>query len=885
MEIAEIKRSVDIADVVGRYVALRPKGKELVGLCPFHNDKNPSFAVVPEKQIFSCPVCSVSGDVVDFVQKIENLPSPLDAAKHIAGNLPENYVPVPVEPVKPKWTWLPSASDIPEPPASHYNLGEPSMRFRFTSTFYVYRFDTDKGKEIRPLTYCTDGKKQSWRWQGIDTKRPLYNSDDIAARPDAVVVVVEGEKTADALARVLTDCVVTTWHGGTGAVHKTDFAPLQNRSVIAWPDNDAVGWAAMAAVQHLIGKPLRCVTAPDSAPKKWDFADCDWDTKKTIGWVKANRVALPEPIDTPRWASGDYAVRCELHGEAAYMVARGEDDCTVGIEPTLAEPQAAMETPPATEPEPTGRPFKTLGYSKSIDGVAYWFYSVESRLVHCFTASSLSKNNLLSLAPAEYWAQLYPSRSGFASDAAADNLMREAYAVGIFDAENIRGRGAWIDDGRVVVHSGDRLIVDGQPMKVTDISSDKIYEINRPMNLMRGPAITTEQGRAFISMLTNITWERSVNAQLLAGWCVVAPVCGALQWRPHVWITGGAGTGKTWIMREVVGSIIGKAALMLQGESTEAGIRQSLGHDARPVIFDEAEAEDKASADRIEKILNLMRASSAESEAVMLKGSASHEARSFVIRSCFLFASIIYQARKQADLTRVTVLGLKRNRENPVEQFDRLREMYREVMTDGFLEGFHTRTLERMPVLLENIEVFTKVAAKLFGGRRLADQIAPLCAGAWLLVSDEPATMEKAERWMQMQNWDEESALEEERDEYQCLKYIMEQMVSVELGEYGTKVERTVGELIAICCGGGVEPSTVKSARERLARLGIRVEGMFFTVSNSSEQIKHVLRGTQWEKNHGKVLQRVDGAEPVGVVYFAPGHSARGVKMRWEGGI
>jgi putative DNA primase/helicase len=880
MEIAEIKRSVDIVDVVGKYVALRPKGKEFTGLCPFHNDSKPSFAVVPAKQIYSCHVCSKHGDVIDFVQSIENLASPLDAAKHIAGNLPTNFTPVPVEPPKPKWAWLPSASDAPEPPTTHHRLGEPSMRFRFTATFYVYRFETDKGKEIRPLTYCTDGSKQQWRWQGIDTKRPLYNSDALREKPDAPVIVVEGEKTADALQGVLNGIVVTTWHGGTGGVSKTDFTPLRGRKVFAWPDNDAVGWAAMAAVQHLIGQPVQCIAAPDNAPKKWDFADCDWDNATAAGWIKANKQALPEPTDTPRWASGDYAVRIEHRGEVAYMIARGEDECTVTVEPTLAPAQ-----PETVYTAETGRPFKTLGYSKTIDGVAYWFYSVESRLVHCFTASSLSKNNLLSLAPAEHWEALFPGRSGFDATSAADNLMREAYDAGIFDAENIRGRGAWIDDGRVVVHSGDKLIVDGTQMRVTDIASDKIYEINRPLNLMRGPAINTQQGKAFIEMLSNITWERNVNAQLLAGWCVVAPVCGALQWRPHVWITGGAGTGKTWIMREVVGSIIGKAALMLQGESTEAGIRQSLGHDARPVIFDEAEAEDKASADRIEKILNLMRASSAESEAVMLKGSASHEAKSFTIRSCFLFASIIYQARKQADLTRVTVLGLKRNRDNPVEQFDRLREMYREVMTDGFLEGFHTRTLERMPTLLENIEVFTKVAAKMFGGRRLADQIAPLCAGAWLLVSDKPATAELAERWMAMQNWDEESALEEERDEYQCLKYIMEQMVSVETGDYNSKVDRTVGELIAMCCSGGGDPSNVERARQRLARMGVKVEGVHYTISNSSEQIKHVLRGTQWEKNHGKVLQRIDNAEAVGVMYFAPGHNARGVRMKWEGGV
>jgi hypothetical protein len=67
--------------------------------------------------------------------------------------------------------------------------------------------------------------------------------------------------------------------------------------------------------------------------------------------------------------------------------------------------------------------------------------------------------------------------------------------------------------------------------------------------------------------------------------------------------------------------------------------------------------------------------------------------------------------------------------------------------------------------------------------------------------------------------------------------------------------------------------------------MGIRVDGVHYTVSNQSEQLKHILKGTQWEKNHGKVLQRIDGAELSGVVYFSPGHSGRGVRLKWESGI
>ena len=63
----------DIVDVVGSYVALQQKGSNLFGLCPFHNEKTPSFSVSPSKQIYHCFGCKKGGDVISFIKEIENL--------------------------------------------------------------------------------------------------------------------------------------------------------------------------------------------------------------------------------------------------------------------------------------------------------------------------------------------------------------------------------------------------------------------------------------------------------------------------------------------------------------------------------------------------------------------------------------------------------------------------------------------------------------------------------------------------------------------------------------------------------------------------------------------------------------------------------------------
>ncbi len=69
----EIKSRCDIVDVIGRYVTLKRAGSIYKGLCPFHNEKTPSFAVYESKQFFNCYGCGAAGDVISFVMKAENI--------------------------------------------------------------------------------------------------------------------------------------------------------------------------------------------------------------------------------------------------------------------------------------------------------------------------------------------------------------------------------------------------------------------------------------------------------------------------------------------------------------------------------------------------------------------------------------------------------------------------------------------------------------------------------------------------------------------------------------------------------------------------------------------------------------------------------------------
>src|ERR1700733_15359207 len=80
----ELRSRVSLADLVGKRVRLTRKGREYGGLCPFHNEKTPSFYVVEDKDFFHCFGCGAHGDAVGFVMRSENLDF-IEAVERVAG--------------------------------------------------------------------------------------------------------------------------------------------------------------------------------------------------------------------------------------------------------------------------------------------------------------------------------------------------------------------------------------------------------------------------------------------------------------------------------------------------------------------------------------------------------------------------------------------------------------------------------------------------------------------------------------------------------------------------------------------------------------------------------------------------------------------------------
>ena len=564
---------------------------------------------------------------------------------------------------------------------------------------------------------------------------------------------------------------------------------------------------------------------------------------------------------------------------AAGAVVEPEPDPEISPE-EAAFPGGAL--PPAEQPPIDGneederhlaknKHFTVLGYDRD----EYYFFVHAKQQILCRKRGDFNEMGLLELAnDINWWEVNFPGPKGGVNLKSMFTWVQAiAHARGVYDPTRLRGRGAWVDDGRVIYHLGDVLLVDGKTLSIEELPSSYVYPRDRKMPRPSGAPLSIAEGRKLHRVSSMVRWSRPGSSVLMSGWAFLSPVSGALKWRPHIWITGPAGSGKSTVQRDFCYALARGFAVYAQGNSTEAGIRQKLRSDAVAVLIDEFESNDDRERQRTSNVLSMIRQASSESDAQTLKGTTTGDGLDFHIRSMFCLASINVNLEKQADRDRITKLSIRVpvRDGSEVDHWAKLEaELYAIVNDEGLPGRMVSRALGMLPTVLATVKVFTGAAAKHFRSQRMGDQYGTLIAGCWCLCNDHVPSEAEAADMLGRYNWDEHTEDSDHDDAIEALQSIMATKVRIGSSMPDVTVAELIREAHTIKRTGTVDQ---KIAADTLGRHGIRLhEGetdkLVFGVNNKN--LKSMVKDTAFATDLRGQLLRIKGAQRMdGTLSFA----------------
>jgi putative DNA primase/helicase len=521
---------------------------------------------------------------------------------------------------------------------------------------------------------------------------------------------------------------------------------------------------------------------------------------------------------------------------------------------------------PIDEPPDNSLPFEFLGYNQ---GKHYYKPKASSQVIELST-SAHTKLGLMSLTSSmEFWQNRFTINQKLEWDEAICWMFNQSHKKGVFDPERVRGRGAWLDASRVIFHLGERMLVDNKERKVSDgISSHYIYQHGKPL---LGPSTAPMQdtkAESILKLAKQFNWTDPTSAYFLCGWLALAPVCGGLKWRPHIWVTGGKGTGKTTILTSFMKPLLGQIYRSATGGTTEPGLRAALRSDAIPVLFDEFEQNDAQDKQNMQNVLSMARVASSEGGKIIKGSAGGGEANQYEIRSMFCVSSINVGLVQGADKDRFCLLNLERGKNDWLQ----IESEIVELCTEENGRDLVARTLNRLPAIRENARTFAKILAKK-NGQRYGDQHGTLVAGAWSLEpeSDRVLTEEEAHKYC-----DEIGCFDplkdkdtREADEESCLALILESMISVEGGRRMTVLNLI--ESLYRPTAGKIDGCD-ETADQILGRYGLKCTTSHLAVANQNTNLEKLISNSPWASGSHKIaLKRIKGAESSSTTLHFPG--------------
>ena len=503
---------------------------------------------------------------------------------------------------------------------------------------------------------------------------------------------------------------------------------------------------------------------------------------------------------------------------------KGTDFNDLALEEGLTVVNAQLSAPTVG----STRGFIPLGY----DGGVFYYFVVRNKDIVKIT--NWSSHQLYQLAPKNYWDEMYPGKMGVNWDDAKADLVDRGMEVGRFDATRVRGAGVWLDRKRVVVNTGSVLLVDNEPMAMSNLNSHYIYISTQmlPQDIAPNP-LTTAECLPLVQVCQNLKWLDPKSGFLIAGWLAIARIAGALPVRPHVWVTGGSGTGKSTVMERLVRNALGSpnGKLYVQGGSTEAGVRQKSKGSAIPLIWDEFETNNKSNKDRVQVVVEMLRQAWSDTHGSVLKGTPGGSAEVYNLSFAAIVASIRVNLDNDADKSRFSVIELAPHG-NSEDQWKEVKALLDKIDAT-FGERLYARMIGRVKQVVASLDTISKVLSCKVS-KRYGQQTGMLLAGFWALISDFEITEEAANDLVD--RFDLTVAHEDlVTDERECLEHLLTSVMTLS-GPNGP-VKRSIGEIVR---------EGAPWELDHLPTYGLMLNGGKLFVPTRNTELGRIYKDTRW---------------------------------------
>lgn len=495
-----------------------------------------------------------------------------------------------------------------------------------------------------------------------------------------------------------------------------------------------------------------------------------------------------------------------------------------------------------------------IPYGYTENGNYAFLHQQKKILVVATPSQLLSEPGLYDLAPMSFFMQ-WPRRNkdgipiGIDAKRIGDMLMRTCRDVGPFNVSRVRGAGIWHEDGKVVKNLHGPL---PSSKHYTYVRFNTLPEFN--------PENAVDAGK-LLEWLRLFPWIHIGYAELLLGWVAIAPICGVLEWRPHMFLSGPKQTGKTTLIDGIV-NLLEPLVVNVDGSSTEAGVRQLIGADSRPVVMDEFESDH--SMQRMRTVIKLARSASS-AKGVVARGTPEGRALQFQLSATFMFAAINAIRGSNADQSRIVGLELTTHLNDRAikAQIDAGRTYLAERKG-----AWPYQMIELIDDFLEAGRIL--MAAMPTGELRHSQNMSILIGSAFVVLNKRIPTVQEAEDKVAELSGllDKLAEAHEEDDAMDCLRHLLCK-IPYGAAPIGTLLLEEMGK------NGPVRDNDLVQVYE----LGVVTYKNGFAVANQHPELNRLFEGTPWASgNWGSALKRLPGAEPM---KKRPSFNGAAVRCTW----